>query len=106
MFIKALIPATKVVPAAGTARTMGSIGPSFAGYPLGWSMTPLKAAARMTETKVNRAEAVAPLERAPKVRGSEQIQETTATIAEKPMVQTECPVMVLRYFAPTKQCNP
>ena len=67
---------------------------------------PEKIAASRTEMNVNTAEAVAPLERAPKVRGREQIQEMTATMAEKPMVQTEWLVMVLRYLAPTKQCNP
>lgn len=50
---------------------------------------PLKMVASNTEMKVKRADAVAPLDKAPNVRGREHIQEMTATMAEKPIVQTE-----------------
>lgn len=50
---------------------------------------------------VKKADAVASLERAEKVRGMEQSHEMTAMMAENPTVQTLWLVMVLRYFAPT-----
>ena len=52
---------------------------------------------------VKKAETVASLARALKVLGKEQTQDTIAMIAEKPMVHTPPLVMVLRYFAPTRQ---
>ena len=56
--------------------------------------------------KVKNADNVANLDSALNVRGSEQIQEMTAATAEKPIVQALWFVIVLRYFAPTKQWNP
>lgn len=62
--------------------------------------------ASSTEMNVKKAEAVPSKARVLKVRGIEAKKHITATIALNPMVQTECPVMVLRYFAPVKTCRP
>ena len=56
--------------------------------------------------KVKKAEKVASLDRVLKVRGSEQSQESTVQMAEKPTVQTAPLDMVLRYFAPVKTWRP
>jgi len=106
MFMKAFMAATYPVLAAGTASTMGSIGPLAIGYPFGCASMPAKIVASMTEIKVNTAEAVAPLDSALKVRGSEHTHDMHATMAEKPMVHIEWLVMVFKYLAPTKQCRP
>jgi hypothetical protein len=55
---------------------------------------------------VKNAENVAILASAEKVRGMEQINETTAIIAENPMVHTLWFDMVFRYLAPTRQWKP
>ena len=47
---------------------------------------PAKMVARSTDRKVKKAETVASLASALKVRGSEHTHETIAIIAEKPMV--------------------
>jgi hypothetical protein len=83
MFMKAFIPRTKLVPLAGIARTVGS--PSL-GYPAGLPSAPEKAAAKMTEMKVNNAEKVAILASPLKVRGIEAANEMTAVMAAKPIV--------------------
>ena len=67
---------------------------------------PAKMAARRTEMKVKKAEKVASLDRALKVLGSEQSQERTVQMAEKPTVQTAPLDMVLRYFAPVRTWRP
>lgn len=59
-------------------------------YPLGWSSAPAKMAASKTLMNVKKAEAAPALDRVLKVLGSEQMKETTAPIAAKPMVQTLC----------------
>jgi hypothetical protein len=100
MFMKAFMPATKVVPAAGIAYTVGS--PNL-GYPFGWASIPAKMVASNTEMKVKNAERVASFASVSKVLGREQTKDTTAIIAEKPIVQTVLLVIVLRYFAPTRQ---
>ena len=56
--------------------------------------------------KVKKAEKVAILDRVLKVLGSEQTQESTVQMAEKPTVQTALLDMVLRYFAPVKTWRP
>ena len=56
--------------------------------------------------KVKNAEKVAILDRVLKVLGSEQTQESTVQMAEKPTVQTALLDMVLRYFAPVKTWRP
>ena len=92
MFKKALSPSTNVVVAAGTTRTIGfpliaAVGSKV--KPAGCASIPAKIAARRTEMKVKKAEAVASLESVSNVRGKEQIQEMTVMMAEKPIVQTE-----------------
>ena len=72
---------------------------------------PAKMVARRTETKVNRADTVASLARALKVRGKEHKNWMTAMMAAKPTVQTPGFVavwleMVFRYSAPTRQWKP
>lgn len=62
--------------------------------------------AKMTETNVKKAEKVAIVARAEKVRGSEHAQETTATMALKAIVQMPWLDMVLRYLAPVRQWKP
>ena len=62
--------------------------------------------ASKTETKVKKAENVAIVASALNVRGSEQNQETTATIALKPMVQSPWLDMVFKYLAPVRQWKP
>src|SRR4051812_35335847 len=98
------MPLTKVVPLGGMARKIGS--PSAGVYPLGWSSTPAKTAARMTEMKVKNADKVATLDRVLNVRGSEKIHEMMATISENTTVQTAPLDIVFRYSAPTTQCRP
>lgn len=56
--------------------------------------------------KVKSALNVAILARLLKVRGIEAANEITAVMAEKPMVQRPCPVMVFHHLAPTRQCRP
>jgi hypothetical protein len=63
-------------------------------------------AARRTETNVKNALAVARFARALNVRGALQIQETTAMMAAKPIVQIPWLDMVLRYLDPTRQWKP
>ncbi len=52
--------------------------------------------------KVKKAERVASLDSASKVRGIEQTHDATAPIAAKPTVQTAWPLMVFRYLEMTK----
>ena len=59
-------------------------------------------AARRTERNVKNADRVASFERVSNVLGSEQTQESTAQIAEKPTVHTAPPLMVFKYLAPVK----
>lgn len=99
------MPDTKVVPTAGTMRTSG-LPPIFTPFLLTWfgsgvkpagcSSTPAKIAARMTLTKVKKAERVASLERVSKVRGSEQTNEMSAPMAAKPTVQTAWVLIVFK----------
>lgn len=104
MFMKAFMPATYPVPLRGMARTCG--GP-YLGQPApGWSSIPAKIVASRTDTKVKKADPAANLASVLKVRGKEQIQEMTATIALKPTVHMLWFVMVLRYFEPVKQWKP
>ena len=56
--------------------------------------------------KVKKAEAVASFERVSNVRGKEQIQEIIAVIAPKPTVHTAPFVIVFKYSAPIRTCNP
>lgn len=67
---------------------------------------PANTVARSTETNVKSAETVARRARAENVRGSEQIHEMTAMMAEKPIVHIPWLEIVLRYFAPTRQWKP
>lgn len=67
---------------------------------------PEKIMANRTDMKVVNAENVATLDSALKVRGREKIKEMMAVITENTMVHLECPVIVLRYSAPTRQCSP
>ena len=104
MFINAFMPATNPVPAAGTASTIGA---PLAGQPApGWSSIPAKIVASNTETKVKKADRPASFASVLNVLGREQTQETTATMALKPIVQTPWFVMVFRYFDPVRQWNP
>lgn len=108
MLRNAFMPATNVVPAAGTAKTIGSppgtkvpaafVCEGTGVYPAVPCLpsAPANAAARMTETNVKKAEAVASFDKALKVRGIEQSQDTAAPIAEKPTVQTLWLLIVLR----------
>ncbi len=114
----ASIPATKVVPAAGTTKINGL--PPGTKTPLAlvcdgtgeypavpcWPSAPAKAAARMTETKVKKAETVANLESMSNVRGIEQSHEMQAPITPQTMVQTGWPVIVFMYRPMMTICKP
>ena len=109
MFRKALSPFVKVVPAAGTSKTMGlpltlAVGSKV--NPAGCSSIPAKMAARRTDTKVKNAESVASLERVLNVLGKEQTHEMTVMITEKEIEHMEWLVIVFKYLAPTKTCRP
>lgn len=67
---------------------------------------PAKMAARSTEMKVNRAEAVPNFDSALNVLGSEANQQMTAAITAKTTVHWLWLVMVLRYLEVTSTCNP
>lgn len=99
IFKNAFMPATKVVPARGMAKTSGSppMFTPFALMKLGSGLypavpclpsAPAKAAARMTLMKVKTADAAANLDRVSKVRGMEQTHEMIAPIAANPTVHT------------------
>ena len=108
MFMKAFMPATKGVPCFATTNQVGS---PKAGYlvpagPPGCSSIPAKIVANMTEMNVKNAEKVAIVASAEKVRGSEQIHDTMATMALNAMVQRPPLDMVLRYLAPVRQWKP
>lgn len=108
------MPFTKPVPGAATTRTIGGpvirpvAPPPGESYPsmLVSPSIPAKMAARSTETNVKNADSVASFERVSNVLGSEQKNEMTAQIAEKPTVQTAPPVMVFRYLAPVRTWRP
>jgi hypothetical protein len=115
MFKKALIPATKVVPATGTAYTVGSpplspvsgmieLGSGL--YSYGWASIPAKMVASRTEMKVKNAEAVPNFDKALKVLGREQIQQISVAMTAKTIVHWLWLVMVLRYLALTRTCRP
>ena len=108
MFMNAFMPATNGVPCFATTNQVGSprVGYLASVTPPGWSSMPAKIVAKMTEMNVKNAEKVAMVARALKVRGSEQIHDTTATIALNAMVQMPWLDMVLRYLAPVKQWKP
>lgn len=59
-----------------------------------------------TEMKVKNAEKVAALDRLLNVRGNEKTKEITAVTTDHTMVQVPPFVIVLRYFAPTRQWRP
>jgi L-asparaginase/Glu-tRNA(Gln) amidotransferase subunit D len=63
-------------------------------------------AARSTEMNVKKADAVANLERALKVRGREQNQQIIVAITANTTVHSLWLVMVFRYFADTKTWSP
>lgn len=67
---------------------------------------PAKMAARRTERNVKRADTVASLERALKVRGREQNQQIIVAITANTIVHWLWLVMVFRYFVETKMCRP
>jgi len=103
------MPDTKVVPAIGIAVTMGfppTAAFGFGSYPAGWGSIAAKIVARSTEMKVKKAERVAAIDSVSNVRGNEKTQEITAATTVQTMVQVPPPVIVLRYFAPTKQWRP
>lgn len=104
MFKNAFIPCTNVVPLAGMASTIGF--PLAGVYFAGWSSIPAKMHAKMTETKVKKADRVATLDNVLNVRGNEKKNEIMATIAENATVHTAPFDIVLRYSAPTTQCRP
>ena len=106
MFRKALIPDTKVVPAAGMIKIVG--GPSFGQdvsgeAPPGWSSMPANIVARSTDMNVKNALIPASLASALNVRGMLAAHETTAMMALNPTVQRPPLLMVFRYLAPTRQ---
>jgi hypothetical protein len=55
---------------------------------------------------VKTAENMASLDSPLKVRGNEQTKQAIAVMKAKEIVQIEWSVIVFRYSAPTKQCNP
>lgn len=101
-------PETNVVDKMGTAVTIGS--PISALKPAGLPWIPAKIVARMTEIKVNAAEAVPSFESMLKVRGRDESQQITETIAPNDTVWQEIPAfgptMVFKYLAPTRTWRP
>lgn len=78
--------------------------------PAGCFCAPENAAARRTEMNVKKAENTPSLDSVLNVLGSEQSQQTRATMMPKLTVRHatpgSVPVMVLRYSAPTTTCRP
>lgn len=109
-------PATNVVPKTGMAVTIGlpngnaaPVSGSVAGSarkPAGWLSMPAKIVAKMTEIKVNAADAVPSFESMLKVRGKDDNQQITVMMAPKDTVWQETlefgPTIVFRYLAPTR----
>ena len=67
---------------------------------------PAKMAARRTEMKVKKADAVPSLERVEKVRGVEKKKQIMAEMREKTTVHWLWFVMVLRYLAEVRTWRP
>ena len=116
MFRNAFIPRTKVVPATGSAVTMGFplgtgrpvVGSTALGsalYPRGWSSNPEKIVASKTERKVKNAETSASFDNALKVLGREHTQQMIADMTENTTVHWEWFVMVFKYLAVTRTCS-
>lgn len=98
--------ATNVVPAAGQGSTIGSPPAGSGVLPTGWDSMAAKTVANVSEMNLNSAARLAIFNRVLNVLGREQMNERMVVIATNIIAQAPWLVMMLRYFAPTKQCNP